>query len=259
VPLRGKPGVTPTSVPAPIAARRKPLTPQFFQRIAQGGYFGRREVCRTQLNNESYTNNPEVRRNVLERGARNKRRRLSTRLPRALLARRPSIDDIVESVADVSSIDRGVIVGPSRRFPVADARAADAVLFRTVGGLSAVKVGQVLGRYDGTIYDPTRTLKYRTARAVRRVQLVTLAREGLQPVDTPPASALRPIWSSAASGLLYALRGARKSSRIERPAIGNQGGHTARNPEPDRTSLLSDPTCGCCSPWLPHWKSNPAY
>jgi hypothetical protein len=125
-----------------------------------------------------------------------------------------------------------------------------------------------------TIYDPTRTLKYRTARAVRRVQLVTLARERLRPVDTPPAPALRPIWSSAASALLDGLRGARKArpARIVdfeiagRDVVGSRQEergfelHRAGVEQRSRQAVLSarrgrwdacDRSGGCAGAWAP--------
>jgi len=198
----------------------KPLEP-FFQRIAgrRRGYYGRCKVCRNRRNRERYARDPEAHRKMLEREAHYKqRRRLAIRQSkaeaRARRARLPSIDDVLQSVVDVSSTDRSTILGPSRRFAVADARAAAAVLLRTVGGLTAIEIGQVLGRDDETVYDLIRTLKERKPRAVSRTQLVMLADAKLQPPSTRPAPTPRAVRSNAASGLLHGLREAREAAGI---------------------------------------------
>jgi DNA-binding XRE family transcriptional regulator len=137
---------------------------------------------------------------------------------------RPSVDQVLLAVTELTGIDRSVILGPRRSHVVIDARAVAAYVLRTAAGLSALEVGQLLARSADTVRDVTRRPRNQTPRAARRGKLVAQVRRLLALHEERVVVDARPLWPRAASGLLYGLQTAREVARLNRKELGARVG-----------------------------------
>jgi hypothetical protein len=192
-------------------------------RIRPGAYYPRCRTCRNKAARERYHSTPEIRQAEIERARRNQRHRRHASALARVRDRQPSADEILQAVSEVTGIERSVIVGGIHQlYSPADARAVAARLLRTQAGLSAVEIGELLGRSS----EMARNANGRSRTRTRRTELVVQVRRLLGSRKERLADG--PVHPKAASGLLYGLRTAREAAGMTRNELGARVGMRAR-------------------------------